>query len=118
MKTKSKQQARKIRHFRVRRKIKGTAERPRMCVFRSNKHLYIQFIDDEAARTLACASTITGPLASAKVTRETAGELGKLAAEKAKDSGITRVVFDRGGFAYGTRLRAMADAAREAGLQF
>ena len=68
--------------------------------------------------TLASVSTVTGPLASAKVTRETAGGLGKLAAEQARAKGITRVVFDRGGFAYGTRLRAMADAAREAGLEF
>lgn len=114
----TKAQARKLRHYRIRRKIKGTAERPRMCVFCSNKHYYIQFIDDDAARTLASVSTVAGPLASAKVNRETASGLGKLAAEQAKAQGINRVVFDRGGFAFGTRLRAMADAARKAGLEF
>ena len=119
MKVTTKQLARKRRHFRIRKKLRGTAERPRMCVYVSNKHFYVQFIDDDASRTLVEVSTVgkNAPV-EAKHNRAAAKELGKLAGERAKEKGISRVVFDRGGFAYGTRIRELADAAREAGLEF
>ena len=119
MKVRTKQQSRQRRHFRVRRKVHGTADRPRMSVFVSKKHFYIQFIDDEQSRTLTQASTV-GKQATGggKHNRDAARELGKVAGERALEKGITEVVFDRGGFAYGARIRALADAAREAGLKF
>ena len=119
MKVRTKQQSRQRRHFRIRRKVQGTADRPRMSVFVSKKHFYVQFIDDEQSRTLAQVSTV-GKQASAgaKHNRDTAKELGKVAGERALEQGITEVVFDRGGFAYGARIRALADAARETGLKF
>src|SRR3954452_4071701 len=105
------------RHSRVRKKIYGTAARPRLAVFRSNKHLVLQVIDDEAGRTLAAASTNEagerandgGGASVAAATR-----IGTLVAERAKAAGIDKVVFDRGGFAYHGRVAAAADAAREA----
>ena len=109
-----------IRHRRVRKKIHGTAMRPRLAVFRSNKHLTLQVIDDVAGRTIAAASTtepaIKGEGSGATV--EAASKLGQLVAERAKAAGITQVVFDRGGFAYHGRIAAVAAAAREAGLEF
>lgn len=111
MSTKSKKDLRIRRHFRVRNKVKGTAERPRMAVFRSNKRLEVQFIDDDARLTLAGVS-INGKNA------EFAKALGAKAAEAAKGKGIEAVVFDRGGFAFGNNLKALADSAREAGLKF
>ncbi|MDO8364445.1 MAG: 50S ribosomal protein L18 [Actinomycetota bacterium] len=109
-----------IRHRRVRKKIHGTAARPRLAVFRSNKHLSLQVIDDDAGRTLAAAATtepgIKGEGSGATV--EAATRLGTLLAERAKAAGITQVVFDRGGFAYHGRIAAVAAAAREAGLEF
>ena len=109
-----------IRHRRVRKKIHGTATRPRLAVFRSNKHLTLQVIDDVAGRTIAAASTTE---AAAKTegsgaTVDAATRLGQLVAERAKAAGITQVVFDRGGFAYHGRIAAVAAAAREAGLEF
>jgi large subunit ribosomal protein L18 len=106
-------------HKRIRRKVKGTAERPRLCVYRSLKHVYAQVIDDAQGRTLASASSgdegaglaTGGNLAGAKA-------IGKLIAERAKAKGIQRVVFDRGGYLYHGRVKALADAAREAGLEF
>lgn len=105
-------------HKRIRRKLSGTAERPRLAVFRSINHIYAQVIDDLAGRTLAAASSnekdagITGGnIAGAK-------EIGRLVAERAKAQGITRVVFDRGGYLYHGRVKALADAAREGGLEF
>lgn len=118
MKVKTLKDYRTRRHLRLRKTIKGTAECPRMSVFVSNKHMYVQFIDDSSSKTLASASTCGGELASAKLNAETAKQLGAIAAKAAQDKGISQVVFDRGGFAYHGRIAAMADAAREAGLKF
>ena len=108
------------RHRRVRKKITGTAERPRLAVFRSNKHLTIQVIDDLAGHTLASASTVEPDLrkAGSGSTVEAAKRVGALVAERAKKAGVTKVVYDRGGFLYHGRVAAAADAAREAGLEF
>ncbi len=113
-------QGRIIRHRRVRKKIHGTAARPRLAVFRSNKHLSLQLIDDEAGRTLASASTAESVLRAegSGATVAAATRLGQLLAERAKAAGISQVVFDRGGFHYHGRVAAVAAAAREAGLEF
>jgi len=108
------------RHRRVRKKIHGTAARPRLAVFRSNKHLSLQLIDDVAGRTLAAAST-TEPTMRGEgggATVAAATRLGTALAERAKTAGVTQVVFDRGGFLYHGRIAAAAAAAREAGLEF
>lgn len=107
-------------HERIRKKLQGTAERPRLNVYRSLNHIYVQVIDDMAGKTLVSASTAEGK----KESRRTGGnvasakELGKTVAERAKAKGVTKVVFDRGGYIYHGRVKALADAAREAGLQF
>ena len=108
------------RHRRVRKKIHGTAARPRMAVFRSNKHLSVQLIDDDAGTTLAAASTNEADLRStgSSSSVEAATRVGQLIAERAKAAGVDKVVFDRGGFAYHGRIAAVAAAAREAGLEF
>jgi large subunit ribosomal protein L18 len=107
------------RHRRVRKKLMGTPERPRLAVFRSNKHIYVQAIDDFAGRTLASASTVESDLRSgATATVDAAKKVGKLVGERAKAAGINTVVFDRGGFKYHGRIAAVADGAREAGLEF
>ena len=108
------------RHRRVRKKIHGTALRPRLAVFRSNKHLSVQLIDDDADNTLAAASTNEADLraAGSGASVEAATRVGTLIAERAKAAGIDKVVFDRGGFAYHGRIAAVATAAREAGLEF
>ena len=107
------------RHRRVRKKILGTAERPRLAVFRSNKHIYVQAIDDFAGRTLVSASTMEAATRSgATATVDAAKQVGKTLGERAKAAGIDRVVFDRGGFKYHGRVAALADGAREAGLEF
>ena len=108
------------RHRRVRKKIHGTAARPRLAVFRSNKHLSVQVIDDDAGTTLAAASTNESELRSAGTgsSVEAATKIGELIGERAKAAGIEKVVFDRGGFAYHGRIAAVASAAREAGLEF
>jgi large subunit ribosomal protein L18 len=104
-------------HTRIRRKVKGTPERPRLAVFRSVKHIYAQVIDDVAGHTVAAASSSEkegkggGNMSGAKA-------IGKLVAERAKDKGIKAVVFDRGGYHYHGRVKALAEAAREAGLEF
>jgi large subunit ribosomal protein L18 len=105
-------------HKRIRRRVLGTAERPRLAVYRSLAHIYAQVIDDRSGHTLASASSNDkgasvngGNVAGAK-------DIGRLVAERAKDKGITRVVFDRGGYLYHGRIKALADAAREAGLEF
>ncbi|MGO9262953.1 MAG: 50S ribosomal protein L18 [Bryobacteraceae bacterium] len=105
-------------HRRIRRKLRGTAERPRLAVFRSVAHIYAQVIDDTAGATLVSASSVDkggktngGNVAAAKA-------IGKLVAEKAKEKGIGKVVFDRGGYIYHGRVKALADAARAAGLEF
>ncbi|MET0145877.1 MAG: 50S ribosomal protein L18 [Ilumatobacteraceae bacterium] len=108
------------RHRRVRKKIHGTAARPRLAVHRSNRHLVVQVIDDDAGRTLAAASTAEADQRSAGSggTVDAAGRIGRLVAERAKAAGIDKVVFDRGGFLYHGRIAALAAAARDAGLEF
>jgi large subunit ribosomal protein L18 len=116
---KYKRDARLRRHTRVRKKVRGTPERPRLAVFRSNKHISAQVIDDRAGRTLAAASTYEAELRSAGSTaaKDAATQVGRLVAERAKANGVDKVVFDRGGFLYHGRVAAVADAAREAGLE-
>jgi large subunit ribosomal protein L18 len=116
----ARRESRLRRHRRVRKKIHGTAERPRLAVHRSNKHIVAQLIDDDAGRTLAAASTIESAqrTTGAGGTVEAASRIGTLIAERAKAAGIDRVVFDRGGFIYHGRIAALAGAAREAGLEF
>jgi large subunit ribosomal protein L18 len=105
------------RHRRVRKKVTGTAERPRLAVFRSSKHIYVQAIDDLAGTTLVSASTMEKDLrGGSTATIEAAKRIGALVGERAKAAGITTVVFDRGGFKYHGRVAAVADGAREAGL--
>ena len=117
---KHKRDARIRRHARVRKHIRGTAERPRLAVFRSNKHISAQVIDDIAGRTLAAASTVEPTVRTAGGTGnvDAARRVGELVAQRAKDAGVTSVVFDRGGFLYQGRVAAVADAARDAGLEF
>lgn len=110
---KTKADYRKRRHHRIRNKVHGTAQRPRMAVYVSNRYLYVQLIDDDAQKTLCSVSSL-----GEHCTVETARELGVKAAAAAKEQNISRVVFDRGGFAFGSRLRALADSAREAGIEF
>src|SRR5690554_715628 len=116
IKKQSKNIQRRKRHFRVRKIVKGTAERPRLSVYRSNKALYVQLIDDVAQTTLLSARSQELGLTSVNI--ETVKALGKLVGEKAAKAGITSVVFDRSGYLYHGRIKALAEAAREAGLQF
>jgi large subunit ribosomal protein L18 len=113
MKAERKRAARIRRHARVRRAVSGTAERPRLAVYRSNRHIYAQLVDDVAARTLAAASDMDGAEGQ-KAAR--AKKVGEALAARAKELGIERVVFDRGGRLYHGRVRAVADGAREGGL--
>ena len=107
------------RHARVRKTVRGTVERPRLAVFRSNKHISAQVIDDRSGRTLAAASTLEGELRSGSTSnKDAASQVGRLVAERAKAAGVDKVVFDRGGFLYHGRVAAVADAARSAGLEF
>ena len=115
---KTREEARVRRHFRVRRRVQGTTARPRLAVFRSNRYIYAQVIDDVSGRTLASASSQEKDLRERTLTVGTAAEVGKLIASRSKAAGITSVVFDRGGFQYHGRLKALADAAREEGLEF
>jgi large subunit ribosomal protein L18 len=108
--------ARERRHRRVRVKVSGTAQRPRLTVFRSLAHTYAQLVDDSSGRTLAAASTADSK--AGKNNLDAAAGVGKAIAEKAKKAGIAQVVFDRGGYLYHGRVKALADAAREAGLEF
>lgn len=107
-------------HTRIRERMTGTAERPRLNVYRSLNHIYTQIIDDSTGRTLASASTVAkkGEEAKAGGNVEAAKAVGKLIAERAQAAGIKKVVFDRGGYLYHGRVKALADAAREAGLEF
>jgi len=105
-------------HSRIRRKVTGTAERPRLAVHYSNQHIYAQVIDDVAGKTLVSASTLDKSFESASSNVEGAQKVGALLAERAKGSNISAVVFDRGGHLYHGKVKALADAAREAGLQF
>jgi large subunit ribosomal protein L18 len=104
------------RHHRVRKKVIGSAERPRLAVYRSNRHIYAQVIDDVAGRTLAAASTLA--LSEGDDPKAKAKAVGTQVAEKAKAAGVERVTFDRGGFRYHGRVQAVAEGAREAGLEF
>jgi large subunit ribosomal protein L18 len=118
---KSKQRLAQLRHWRVRKKISGTKERPRMSVFFSNENIHVQFIDDIAGKTLAAASTlskVTPDREKLAANVKSAKTIGTLAAKTALDKGIKQVVFDRGGARYHGKVKALADAAREAGLQF
>jgi large subunit ribosomal protein L18 len=110
---------RQRRHVRVRRKITGTAARPRLAVFRSNQHIYAQVIDDEAGSTLFAASDLEASLRDAGGTKtETAARVGALVAQRATAEGVDEVVLDRGGFRFAGRVRAFAEAARKEGLAF
>ena len=112
---------RELRHRRLRRDLAGTSERPRLAVFRSLKHIYAQVVDDESGRTLVAASTLEKSIKEAMKStgdQEAAKAVGKQIAEKALAKGITAVVFDRGGHIYHGRVKALAEAAREAGLKF
>jgi len=113
--------ARQRRQARVRRRVRGTDQRPRLSVFRSNKHIYAQVISDESGRTLASASTMTSALrdnVKRPGTRDAAKEVGALIAKLCQERAIREVVFDRNGFLYHGRIKVLADAAREAGLKF
>ena len=115
------EKARKRRHRRIRMKISGTSERPRLNVNRSLKHIYVQVIDDVAGHTLVAASTLDKGLAQdleGKTKREQSAVVGKAVAERALDAGIKEVVFDRGGYLYHGRVKALAEGAREGGLKF
>ncbi|MBQ4482147.1 MAG: 50S ribosomal protein L18 [Lachnospiraceae bacterium] len=121
IKKESRSRIRQKKHLRIRNRFSGTAERPRLAVFRSNKHIYAQVIDDEAGTTLAAASTVEKDIkGQLKFTdnKEAAESVGKAIAERAKAKGIEEVVFDRGGFLYHGKIQVLADAAREAGLKF
>ena len=109
---------RQRRHLRVRRKISGTAERPRLCVFRSNNNIYVQVIDDIAGNTLVSASTLDKEVKTKHSNIEAAKEVGALIAKKAKAKKIEEVVFDRGGYIYHGVVKELAEAAREGGLKF
>jgi large subunit ribosomal protein L18 len=121
----SKNEIRERVHIRIRKKLRGTTERPRLTVFRSTAHIYAQVIDDTKGVTLVAASStekaVTGATGGKKATGgnlTAAKEIGKRVAERAKENGINKVVFDRGGYIYHGRVKALADAAREAGLEF
>jgi len=116
--SKKKREARIRRHRRVRKKVKGTAVRPRLAVFRSNRHISAQVIDDRTGRTLASASTTEADLRSSSGTVATATTVGEKVAERAKAAGVEQVVFDRGGFNYHGRVAALAEGARSGGLEF
>lgn len=111
-------QKRVRRHRRLRKKISGTPERPRLAVFRSNRHLYAQVIDDLSGRTVASASTLDPNLKVDGNSVETAAKVGELVAERALEQGLSTVVFDRGGYRFHGKVKALADSAREKGLKF
>ena len=106
------------RHIRVRRKVSGTAERPRLCVYRSNSNLYAQIIDDVAGNTLVSASTLDKEIKIKHANKEAAKEVGTMIAKKALEKNIKTVVFDRGGYIYHGVVKELAEAAREGGLKF
>jgi large subunit ribosomal protein L18 len=116
--SKQKREARIRRHRRVRKTLRGTPERPRLSVYRSNRHIVAQVIDDLAGRTLAAASSLEGDLRGSGGTVDAARAVGRLVAERARSAGVEAVVFDRGGNVYHGRVAAVAEAAREAGLEF
>jgi large subunit ribosomal protein L18 len=118
-KSHDRRRARLRRHRRVRKSVIGSADRPRLAVFRSARHIYVQVIDDTTAKTIASASTLDASLKGAKnAKKDSAAKVGALSAERVKAAGVTKVAFDRGGYAYHGRIAALADAAREGGLEF
>jgi large subunit ribosomal protein L18 len=113
-----KRASRERRHRRVRRKIRGAPQRPRLAVYRSNRHIYAQLVDDDAGRTVASASSVEADVqGTAGDKKSTAKAVGQLIARRAKDAGVERAVFDRGGRLYHGRVRSLAEGAREGGLQ-
>lgn len=121
IKKQSRSEVRAKKHLKVRKRISGTPERPRMAVFRSNNHMYVQVIDDVAGHTLVSASTLQGEVKDGleKTNNiDAAAKLGSVIAKRAIDKGIKTVVFDRGGYIYHGKVKALAEAAREAGLEF
>jgi large subunit ribosomal protein L18 len=122
MQVKTKEDIRERIHRRIRKRVSGTPDRPRLAVFRSQSHIYAQVIDDDAGRTLCSASSLDKELAAEGAKRganiAAAKKVGQLIATRAKEKGIQAVVFDRGGFQYHGRIKALADAARESGLKF
>jgi large subunit ribosomal protein L18 len=115
----TKQERRQRIKYRIRKKLSGTPERPRLCVFRSNKNIFVQLVDDESGKTLVATSSRIKEISAQKVNKtEQAQLVGKAIAEKAKAAGYDTVVFDRNGYLYHGRVKALADAAREGGLNF
>jgi large subunit ribosomal protein L18 len=116
----SRSERRLKKHSRVRKKVAGTEERPRLNIFRSSKHIYAQIVDDETGNTLATASSLSKELADLKTgaNKDAARKVGELIAQKAKDKKISKVVFDRGGYLYHGRVKELAEGARKGGLQF
>ena len=115
LKPRTGEERRARRHLRVRKKVSGTAERPRLVVYRSLKHIYAQLVDDERSRTLM---TVSDAKATEGTKTTKSSEVGRMLAERAKEAGITKVVFDRAGYQYHGRVKAVADGAREGGLEF
>ncbi len=109
---------RERRHLRVRKKVSGTQERPRLCVYRSNTNIYVQLIDDVAQKTIASASTLDKEVKTKHANKEAAKEVGALIAKRAKSKKIENVVFDRGGYIYHGVIKELAESAREGGLKF
>lgn len=118
MSNKARTVGRERRHRRVRKNLRGSADRPRLNVFKSNRYIYAQLVDDDAGRTLAAASSLETALRSTRLSVTTAGEVGKSIAERARAAGIHQVVFDRGGYRFHGRVKALAEAARAEGLEF
>lgn len=114
----NRQEQRTRRHLRVRKKLSGTAERPRLCVYRSEKNIYAQIVDDVTGNTLVSASSLDKAFEGLGSNKEAAKKVGEMIAKKAVDKGIKQVVFDRGGYIYHGRVQELAEGAREAGLQF
>jgi len=120
MASRSRKKLRQRRHWRIRKRVAGTATVPRMSVYTSNQHLYVQFIDDDTGQTLAAVSTLDPQLRDNEVSDNVTGAetLGRMAAERAIAAGLKKVVFDRAGFKFHGRVKAIADQARKAGLEF
>ena len=118
MRTEKKLKLRQLRRYRIRKKVSGTTERPRMAVCFTCENIHVQFIDDTVGKTLAAASTVTKTTKDFSANVDSAKKIGTLAAKAALDKGISAVVFDRGGTRYHGKIKALADAAREAGLKF
>lgn len=114
----SRRDARARRHTRVRKRIRGTAERPRLAVYRSNRYIYAQVINDVDGNTIAAASSQESDLRSERLNVETAEKVGEILASRAKEAGVDSVVFDRGGYKFHGRIKALAEAARKQGLEF